>query len=404
MGTKIIYNSAIIADLEGGQTATLKCKGLKMASDVTIEAAEGGGSGGGSAGESTGDSLAPLYGLSYECSTGTTVATVTYDKYATVTVPRNAIIHKIFGCNKIQQSTSGYQAGPTPYISVLSDSAYTVTTSGDLQTFKIGGTVGGSSKQYYETAVILFVLYKIPGIELRVDDNGEEVLYVASTAPALFKGLKPENDVAKIDLSDSGISEIPNSVFTNLKSVKTVVFPSGVKTIGSGAFSGCGITSVVIPEGVTSADNAFTACTSLTSAIVPSTLTEVTCFGGCSALTNIELPEGVLSIDFGGCSGLQTISLPSTLTTIQQNGFDGCTSLQRVKIPASVTSIGSAAFYKCTGMQELDLTECTTVPTCGANIFLQVTNVPPIKVPSSLYDAFVAASGWSTYASKIVAV
>ena len=44
----ITYNGSTIATLNGGQTATLKCKGMKMESDIVVEVPEsGGGSGGG---------------------------------------------------------------------------------------------------------------------------------------------------------------------------------------------------------------------------------------------------------------------------------------------------------------------------------------------------------------------
>lgn len=48
----IQYNGSTISNLFGGQTATLKCKGMKMEDDVVVEVAEvigGGGSGGGDA-------------------------------------------------------------------------------------------------------------------------------------------------------------------------------------------------------------------------------------------------------------------------------------------------------------------------------------------------------------------
>lgn len=40
---KITYNSSVIAELNGGQTATLKCKGKKMDDDVTVESLGGSG-------------------------------------------------------------------------------------------------------------------------------------------------------------------------------------------------------------------------------------------------------------------------------------------------------------------------------------------------------------------------
>ena len=47
--TAITYNGTVIASPEAGQTATIKCAGKKMESDVVVEVPEsGGGSGGGS--------------------------------------------------------------------------------------------------------------------------------------------------------------------------------------------------------------------------------------------------------------------------------------------------------------------------------------------------------------------
>lgn len=40
---KITYKSGVIAEINGGQTATLKCKGMKMDDDVTVESLGSGG-------------------------------------------------------------------------------------------------------------------------------------------------------------------------------------------------------------------------------------------------------------------------------------------------------------------------------------------------------------------------
>lgn len=45
MPVEIKYNGSTIANLEGGQTATLPCNGKKMKSDLTVIAPEGGGGG-----------------------------------------------------------------------------------------------------------------------------------------------------------------------------------------------------------------------------------------------------------------------------------------------------------------------------------------------------------------------
>lgn len=53
MPVEIKYNGLTIANLEGGQTATLPCNGKKMKSDLTVIAPEGGGGGSGVLGART---------------------------------------------------------------------------------------------------------------------------------------------------------------------------------------------------------------------------------------------------------------------------------------------------------------------------------------------------------------
>lgn len=87
--------------------------------------------------------------------------------------------------------------------------------------------------------------------------------------------------------------------------------PSGVTSIGDGAFSCCeSLISISIPSSVTSIGNkAFRNCYSLTSISIPSSVTSMGdgVFSGCSHLTSIEIPSTVTKLGnsvFRGCSGL----------------------------------------------------------------------------------------------------
>jgi hypothetical protein len=56
-------------------------------------------------------------------------------------------------------------------------------------------------------------------------------------------------------------------------------------------------------------------------------------------------------------------------------------------------------------MKFYDFTSHTVVPTLASTGAFQ--NIPSdceIRVPAALYDEWIAATNWSTYASKIVAV
>ncbi len=91
---------------------------------------------------------------------------------------------------------------------------------------------------------------------------------------------------------------------------KTVVFKGvtyRVTSIGDGAFSGCSVTSVIIPNSVTTIGNHA----------------------------------------FNYCERLKSIDIPNSVTSIGDGAFSGCSGLTSVNIPNSVTSIGDYAFYKC---------------------------------------------------------
>ena len=79
-------------------------------------------------------------------------------------------------------------------------------------------------------------------------------------------------------------------------------------------------------------------------------------FGWCSALTSVNIPNGVTSIEWGtfyGCSSLKSADIPEGVTSILNYAFYDCSSLTSVNIPGSVTSIGDGAFFGCTGLQDV---------------------------------------------------
>ena len=57
-----------------------------------------------------------------------------------------------------------------------------------------------------------------------------------------------------------------------------------------------------------------------------------------------------------------------------------------------------------TSMKYYDFTSHTSVPSLGINAFSNIPSDCEIRVPAALYDEWVAATNWSTYASNIVAV
>ena len=107
---------------------------------------------------------------------------------------------------------------------------------------------------------------------------------------------------------------IPATVTNGAKTYRVV-------SIGSNAFSGTNITSVVLPESVRIIRNyAFRFCYSITSISLPNSLTFIgdAAFAE-TAITSITIPEGVVEMSgwtFYNCSNLASITLPSTLESV----------------------------------------------------------------------------------------
>ncbi len=133
-----------------------------------------------------------------------------------------------------------------------------------------------------------------------------------------------------------------------------VYIPSGVKSIGSYAFSKIKnkLKGVVIPEGVTElCEYAFYGCKKLEEVKLPSTLKTMDsfAFGECGKLNQIALPEGLTSLNcaFVNCTALESMDLPESLTVIGTRAFSGCVNLSSVRFGRRVTEIQQLAFENC---------------------------------------------------------
>ena len=103
------------------------------------------------------------------------------------------------------------------------------------------------------------------------------------------------------------------------------------------------------------------------------------------------------------CNMLQAVEIGKNVTSIGDSAFYYCSSLASIVIPSGVTSIGNSAFYNCYGMAYYDFRASKSVPTLSStNAFSSIPSDCKIVVPDSLYDTWIAATNWSTHASKII--
>lgn len=179
--------------------------------------------------------------------------------------------------------------------------------------------------------------------------SGSEKYIGELTIPSSLGGY-PVTDIG-------GYRRTGRQAFGESRELKSVTIPSGVTSIGGGAFLGCwGLESVSIPSSVTNIEGAaFCHCRGLKSIMIPPGVTDigVEMFSGCSGLESVSLPSNMTSIGkyaFYKCSKLKSVTIPFGVTRIEESTFEGCNGLVSVSIPSTVTNIGEKAFARCGGL------------------------------------------------------
>jgi hypothetical protein len=190
------------------------------------------------------------------------------------------------------------------------------------------------------------------------------------------------NMLQKVEIG-VGVIKLSNVDLVYCQSISAVTIPNHVIAIGSSALSYCNqISALIIPNGVK--------------------YLETSALYNTNSLSVIVLPYSVTSI--GGrvltSTSLSSVVIPSLIREISMLG---CYSLSSVIFPSSIDNLPANAFSNCYGMAFYDFSHHTSVPTLSnTNAFTGIPDDCKIIVPDALYDEWIAATNWSTYASYII--
>ena len=201
---------------------------------------------------------------------------------------------------------------------------------------------------------------------------------------------------------NSNLEIIDNDAFQATTNLENITFeaPAKIKTIGTFAFQGSGLTELNIPASlevvswsafgstklkkVTVADGsqlqsinkaAFNGCKDLAEFTFEgsSTLNRIQedAFSGDDKLKSFVIPEKVTVLErgaFNGASGLETITFkqPATMTIIGEGAFQNAKALKRIELPSTVTTISKDAFNTCSSLTEVVIpASVTTIDATG---------------------------------------
>ncbi len=175
--------------------------------------------------------------------------------------------------------------------------------------------------------------------------------------------------------------------------------PASVETIGKWAFCWTPIEKLdFAPNSClkTLGNEVFPTCESLTSVDLSNTsLTEIPycAFSGCTALTNLTLPQGLKTIGetaFADTQSLSSVVIPASVEEIGKRAFGsevealycGISSVT-IEEGSQLTTIGDEAFYKCKNLTYFDLSPATNLDGSACNsIFYRCANLTTVKLPA----------------------
>ena len=234
------------------------------------------------------------------------------------------------------------------------------------------------------------VIYNAGKTELVLFPGGKggEYTTLPTTTKIRRRAFYYNNVLAKVNFNKN-LEVIDGDAFQATTELKNITFeaPARVKSIGTFAFQGSGLTELNIPASLQTVDwsafgfsklkkitvadgsqlqsinkEAFNGCKDLEEFTFEgsSTLNKIQkdAFSGDDKLKSFVIPEKVTVLErgaFNGASGLETITFkqPATMTIIGEGAFQGAQALKKIELPSTVTTISKDAFNTCSSLTEI---------------------------------------------------
>lgn len=215
----------------------------------------------------------------------------------------------------------------------------------------------------------------------------------------------------RVSFSSGNVLNLALDMFNECSNLRYVTIPDTCVNVGaSGSFCSCSsLTTVSLPNSLAKINQeAFKKCTALKDITLPDSIKEITgsgLFSGCVNIKTVVFPKDVVVLKpdtLRQCHSLVSVTIPDSVNSFGNMMLSECSSITKLRIPTGVMSIGYGVFDNCSGLKVLDFTTHTAVP----SLTYKITSLPAdceIRVPAALYDEWIAATNWATYAANIKA-
>ena len=170
------------------------------------------------------------------------------------------------------------------------------------------------------------------------------------------------------------VTRIAFAAFQDDNWIETVDLPDSIRSIGGCAFAYCSsLRDINLPEGLQTIENEAFASTEIQEIVIPSTVTAIgdDVFDQCGTLSKISVASGNTAyrvvnnalMDYGRTSLLRyppqvsatSFSVPDTTTEIRSTAFLGCGKLTSISLGEGVQRIGERAFVGCDHLTSIAL-------------------------------------------------
>lgn len=224
-----------------------------------------------------------------------------------------------------------------------------------------------------------------------------------------------------------GSDKKPSTLYINNHIVEDISIPY----LNNPSFYNCGsLKSVTIEGGSHIKRDAFSQCTNLVKITLPDTLTTIESysFTNCTNLKHViykgeledwlRLSMGIHSEWSADSSPLEyceefyigknkepliNITIPDSITSIKPLVLSDVPTLQSITFHSNVSTISNLSISDNPLLKYCDFSNHTSIPKMKHyNAFFYIPTTCKIIVPDALYDEWIVATNWSTYADYII--
>ncbi len=240
-----------------------------------------------------------------------------------------------------------------------------------------------------------------------ITESGYE--WASTTKGIVITGYDGEGTVLKIpsNIEGSNVVGICSRAFKNRTTLKSILIPSTIESIGKEAFTGSTSLTIYIeqeqePQGYEENWHpksgaivwGYLGTNGVTDGGYEWARTTKGIFitGYNGNATDLELPSkvankeivGICDFAFNYRTSIISVVIPDSITIVGERAFANCSSLETVIMGNNIKTIGDYAFYYCTRLKEIELVESITY--IGQYAFAYCVRLESIRFPSQITE------------------